>query len=396
MTLPGQQDSGCRRILIASPIEPSGASWLLNCFLELGIRIDHKPVVDRIWRGSTPAADADRMWIIRNDRSLVLNPKLGVLMKFLPALAHRPAFYFRDDVRVEYVQNFPCRQPDGDARVLVVRDPQDAIYSAYRRSAPAQSFAEFLHFPNPATLLDRAAHWALFVAAWMALPPIHVVRFEDYKQDAQATLRSVLLAIGLTCTDRDIENAVRLSSFEQARDTERAVRDRFPADRQLANRSGTVGEASSHPEVVASLPDIEAAAAPVLRRLGYAARAPAAAGDGFAKARLCAAFLGFFTTIHLPEEVASAPLDMEASAEVLFGLLAFTQRLDAERLGRAGMSPAEARALLDSLAEFTRGYAAWLADGLASTRSSFSDGSHYFFERIRSMRQSGRTRPGAD
>ena len=402
MTAQGTQNAQpscapCRRIIVASPVEPSGASWLLNCFLELGIRIDHKPVADRVWRGRAPKAE--RIWIDTGDRQHMLNPKAGVLMKFLPALARHDCFVFRDDVRVDYVQDFPpcvpaSGEPDGISRVLMVRDPRDAIYSAYRRAAPALTFAEFLHFPNPDTLLGRASHWALFVAAWLATPAIHVVRFEDYKQDAEATLRAVLAALRLTSPDRDIENAVRYSSFEQAREAERATSERFPHDRQVANRSGTVGESQSQTEARASMPEIEAAAGSVLARLDYAAPAPPAR-DAFIEARLARAFLGFFETIELPAEFDSAPPDMAASAEFVFSLLALAHRLDAQWLGRAGLAPAEARALLDSLAEFARNHAGWLAGNLAATKAGFGDGSAYVFDRIRQMRQPGRTLPGA-
>ena len=36
-------------ITFASPVELSGASWLLNCLLELGIKVSHKPAVDTVW-----------------------------------------------------------------------------------------------------------------------------------------------------------------------------------------------------------------------------------------------------------------------------------------------------------------------------------------------------------
>jgi hypothetical protein len=387
--LPGMRDT---RILVASPIEPSGASWLLNCFLELGIRIDHKPLVDRVWRGSTPPPKADRMWIAKDDHRFALNPKAGALKQFLPALTRRAEFRFRDDFSVEYVQDFPPRLLDERPRVLVVRDPRDAIYSSYRRGAPALTFADFLHLPNPGTLLDRSAHWALFIAAWLAVPGIHVIRFEDYKRDAEATLRSVIAAIGLNCAEGDIADAVRLSSFERARDAERALRGQFPNHGQVANRSGKVGEGREQPEVQASLSEIEGPAATVLRALGYAVQVPVVR-DVFAAARLSAAFLAFFETVRLPAAVTSAPVDIVASEHILFALLAFAHRVDADLLSRVGMPPAEVRTLLDSLAEFTGRYAQWLADGMASTRSNFSDGSSYFFQRIKEMRQSGR--PGA-
>jgi hypothetical protein len=376
-----------RRILVASPIEPSGASWLLNCFLELGIRVDHKPVTDRIWRGSAPAAEPGRMWMAADDGRFSLNPKAGVLMKFLPSLARRDTFRFRGDVSVGYVQDLPPRDIGGDARILFVRDPRDALYSSFRRIAPGLDFAEFLRFPNPVTLLGRCQHWTLFAASWLQMPGIHVTRFEDYKRDAQATLRAVLSGLDLTYGESEIAEAARLSSFEQARDAERIVRDRFPHDRQVANRAGAVAERRA-PDIEASLPVIERATASVLQALGYDAQATAAP-DPFAAARLSAAFLAVFATLYLPDALGIArpyPADPE---DGLPQLLAFARQLDSSLLGRASLPPAEACILLDSLVEYSTNHATFLARRLRETRSSFSDGSGYFFQKIREMRQSG-------
>jgi hypothetical protein len=392
MMPPDAQGSPHKRIVVASPIEPSGASWLLNCFLELGIRIDHKPAVERVWRGSVPPPDSGRMWIARDEGRVALNPKAGVLMKFLPALVRRAEFRFRDDVSVEYVQDLPCRRLDERLRVLVVRDPRDAIYSSFRRNDPALTFPEFLSFRNPYTLLDRSANWALFVAAWLALPDIHVVRFEDYKQDANRTLRAVLAKLGLAFDDCAIADAVQRSSFERARDAENAIARQFPNDRQVANRSGKVGEGREHAEVREVLPEIERKTATLLRALGYAGPVPAGYDD-FAEARVSAAFLGFFDTVHLPAAIASAPWDLGASQDIVCALLAFAHRLDRDLLIRAALPPAETRALLDSLAGFTLNHAAWLAQRLQTTRSNFGDGSSYFFEQIKQMRESRRAGP---
>ncbi len=375
-----------RRILVASPIEPSGASWLLNCFVELGIRVDHKPVVDRIWQGAALLPDASRMWTMQKNGRAALNPKAAVLKKFLPALTRQADFVFRDDLSVHYVQDLPPCQIGEHSRVLMVRDPRDALYSSFRRGSPTLTFEEFLHLPHPNTLLSRSAHWALFVAAWLSLPNIHLVRFEDYKRDAEGTLRAILSALALTYTDSDIERAVQCSSFESARAAELALRDKLPFERQVANRSGKVGEGRDHPIVSPSIPEIEGATASILRMIGYDTQAPAER-DVFAAARFSAAFLAFFDTVHLPDSVKSVPLDMAASEHHLFALLSLAYRLNDGVLSRAGLASAELRVLIDSLQELNARHAAWLADRLSSTRSQFGDGSSYFFQRIRAMRR---------
>src|SRR4051794_22826257 len=50
-------------ILLASPREPSGVSWLINCFLELGIKVSLKPTIERIGAAPTEGVEASGMWV---------------------------------------------------------------------------------------------------------------------------------------------------------------------------------------------------------------------------------------------------------------------------------------------------------------------------------------------
>ena len=84
------------------------------------------------------------------------------------------------------------------------------------------------------------------------------------------------------------------------------------------------------------------------------------------------------------------PGETPAPAESVLAPLAFAHRLDPDLLSASGMAPAEVRAMLDSLAEFTARHATWLANRLASHRANFSDGSNYFFQRIKELREAGR------
>jgi hypothetical protein len=373
-----------KRILVASPVEPSGGSWLLNCFLELGVKVGHKPFVDNVWRGSHPPLPADHIWQ-EADGGYRLNPKAAMIVKFLPGAGRRSRFAFRDDVELEYVQDFAHSTFDGRPLMLIVRDPRDSIYSMYRRVAPELSFEAFYRFPDPVTLLDRAARWALFVAGWLDHPQVQVVRFEDYKRDDEATLRAALAPFDLGFTDAEIEQALAASSFEKAREAEAAYRERFPDDRQTANRAGKVGEGRSRPEVQALIPEIERAAGSVLRRLGYAV------GEGQASdtsaARVNRQFLAVFRKIRLPEEFAAPMPDIEAADRHLLALLSFANRLDEDVIRRAGLAPDEARQLVDSLSEFSGSYRDWLAGRMAKAREKCSDGSDYFFRRIKDLRK---------
>ena len=384
-----------RQIRVASPVEPSGASWLLNCFLELGVMVGHKPVVDRVWRGSNPPLSPNHIWRTKGDSLFELNPKAASLMKFLPALGQRETFRFRDDVGVEYVQDFPPRDPATAPVILMVRDPRDAMYSMFRRLSADLSFAEFVRFPNPQTLLSRPAQWSLFVASWLSGTNVHVVRFEDYKRDAEATLRSALEAVGLRFADDAIAEALRRSSFERAALAERTFRARFPGDHRVANRAGRVGEGRGHPDVLPLIQEIESAAAHELMRLGYQRDAGDRRGT-LATSRVNARLLAFFDNVRMPPELVATPPTLAEAEPALFALLAFAHRLDDDLIRRAALPPAEVRVLHDSLAEIARNYAAWLGERLASGRTRYADGSAYFFEHLRLMTRNSVTRVGGE
>ena len=383
-----------KRIVIASPGEPSGGSWLINCFLELGIKVGHKPFVDNVWRGSHPALPPDHIWQPVGGRH-VINPKARSLAKFLPSIGREDSFAFRDDVEIDYVQDLPLRDGDDRPVLLIARDPRDALYSHYRRVAPELTFEQHIRFPNPLTLLDRATHWALFFSAWLDRPDVHVVRFEDYKQDARATLVAALASVDLRFADDRIDTAIENSSFEAARAAEEAFRQQFPKDREIANRAGKVGDGRGRAEVRAALPQIESATASILGRLGYDIET--AQEPNMDAVRLNARFLSVFETIHLPEHLRASAEEPLRADQHLLALLVFANRLDAGAIRQSRLVSDDARQLIDSLSEFLRNHHAWLAERLSAARAEFRDGSDYFFEQIRELRRArsaARTGPG--
>ncbi len=298
-----------RRIWIASPVEPSGASWILNCLLELGIVIHHRPVERNVFRRD------GGMWI-EEDGGVRLHPRAGVLAKWMPALAGKGVHRFRDDVEVIYVQEAPPAEPPAGPGLTFVRDPRDAIWSAYRRLDPEIDFAAFVGWPNHRTLLDRPANWARFVDGWLARPGVLPLRFEDYKRDDVATLARALDHLELPCSRERIEAAAAASTFERARDAEERYRREHPRDEVVANRAGRVGDYRGRPDLADGLARIEGASAANRSRLGY---------DGEANT------------------IAGPALDRDA-------LVAFALRLDPELAARARIAAHEARELVAALA----------------------------------------------
>jgi hypothetical protein len=336
------------RILLASPVEPSGASWLINCFLELGLKVDHQPVVGNVWRHLDPAPPSAHMWTREPDGRYRLHPKAQVLKKWLPVLSRREAFAFREDVEVEYVQDLPPARPSGPVVLLFVRDPRDSLYSMYCRMRPQMDYEAFLRFPDPDTLLDRPGHWRYFVEGWLARAGDNWFTFEQYKRDAAALIRRIVERAQVPCEAGALERAVSESSYEKARAAEERYRVEFPGDWEVANRAGRVGDWRQRTDARTGTAFVESRAAPTMRRLGYDCPAPTRERD---------------------------PSGDEA--------LALASTLDEPLLRRTNLPNHRIRRLLDTLAARSRDPEA--GPRLRELRQRFEEGSEHQFAQMRDL-----------
>ncbi|MEM9387484.1 MAG: sulfotransferase [Pseudomonadota bacterium] len=372
---------GPKRILYASPVEPSGASWLLNCFLELDIQVNHKPVVDKVWRNVTPRPPTDRMWLDPgDDRTRQLDPKANEIRKWLPAIGRRERFEFRDDVIVEYVQDMATREHQAQPALFFVRDPRDAIYSMFKRRPREQSLDTFLDFPHPATLLDRIDQWALHASSWLTHPHVQVFRFEDYKADAKGLLTRILAVLQIGASAVEIERVVALSTFEKARAGEARYRARHPGDQETANRAGKVGDWKAQAEAAALAARVADQAGSVLRSLGYDVDARQSRLRGLASiSRLDACR-------SLPvAQTLLAGTSEHAVKQSHQRLVSYAQDLNRDALANAGLASQELRQLLDTYVEYLGDQHPDLANRLGEMRASFEDGADYQFERVRAL-----------
>lgn len=244
-----------RQILLVSPREPSGATWLINCFLELGICT---------FRKSSP-----EMWQCKGS-AWIVNSHEHVLKKWLPVLSRKSSFTFREDIEVRWTHEWPGATTRRQEIVCFVRDPRDALYSRFRREATDLTFKEFLSFLDPWSLLDKVDNWILFVRSWAMCDRVHVVRFEDYKADAVATLGKTLNALGIEVSDADIHRAVEESTFEKAAAAEAQYRQEHPEDEQVINRKGMPREWGAVPELKAEMEQVSRRCGYLLEELGYA------------------------------------------------------------------------------------------------------------------------------
>jgi hypothetical protein len=284
-----------RKILLASPKEPCGATWLINCLLSLGV------MTYRDW--------SIGMWLPRAGR-YVLNPHNDGLKKWLPILTERDQFAFRDDVEVQWTHEWPRPEHRRHQTLFFIRDVRDALFSACKRDAPDMSFREYICFPDPHTLLNRIDNHVLHCRCWLDHPNVTIVRFEDYKRDARQTLVEVLLAIGVEASDAAIDAAVAGSTFEQAAAAEKRYREAHPGDTRFICRSGTVGDFKNQGADAATVADIERQCGALLDRFGYA-RDPARETEE-RSFRQSVKQLEFFGKRDIPENVLGPSEGVEA------------------------------------------------------------------------------------
>ncbi len=373
------------RIVLASPREPSGGSWLINCLLELGVRVNLKTAIDRVFRSVNNMREPAAMWEPADNGEWRLHPRAESLKKWLPILSTRETLRFREDVSVFYVQDLPRPEVQGAHSVLFVRDPRDAIQSFYQRVKPDQTLQTFVHFPHPETLLDAIAHWRLFVESWMARENIHVYRFEDYKSDAVALLTRIVADLGIRATSDEIAHAAHASSYEKARAAEERYRAQHPGDEEVAIRAGKVGEWKSSPELAELSREIEIRTSSVLERLGYKLHLPPSPPpivDGLSQLR----FLPVFAQMELPaswREAAAAGDPMQCPH--LLPTLGHASTLDSRAIAAARLHTREARQLLDSLCEYASAWQQLQRSRVESLRAEFDNGSDFQMNRIREL-----------
>lgn len=319
------------RIILASPREPCGATWLINCLLVLGVKT---------YRAGP---EGQEMWV-KGSQGWQLDPRENILKQWLPVLSQRQHFEFSNQLEVQWLHEWPT-DADWHHRVLYfIRDPRDAMYSRYRREGASMPFNDYLAFPDAFSLLDKIDHWRAFNESWMAHPNLKVIRFEDYKADALQLLRQTVDWIGLTRSENELINAVDNSSFEKAAQAERQY-SKISGSAQVINRAGKPGEWHSLNGEAQAMAEISTRCAPVLHHFGYEAPNGTENGMGYHPQFT---HLRHFASIRL-----TSPMKQVATGEDL-SLQSLITRLDPQLFKAAGVSDSEVHVMLDRLSEYAR------------------------------------------
>lgn len=171
------------------------------------------------------------------------------------------------------------------AAILVVRDPRDvacsyapffgvsvdeAIDAMGGRTRGSQTGGKAS--PAQCRTAQPWGTWSEHASSWLADDvgfDVHVVRYEDLRTDAVATLAPAFDAIGLECTTAELEAAVEAASFDRLRasEDERGFREVSPKTDRFFRR----GEAGGWRDELtgAQVAAVEADHAEVMTRLGY-------------------------------------------------------------------------------------------------------------------------------
>ncbi len=216
--LPGMEDFPRFTVDVVSPELPCGAAWLGNCLLELGISL-WKP-----W-GLDTSGEWQRLGPFQY--RYVHGP--SPLQQTLPALITGREFRFLPQPVPRFSHRWPYTFPARNKVIFFVRDPRDALYSEWRRQqangrlSQNVGFAEFVgsrYYHYPFSFRD---YLLLFLRLWrsvLAEQEHLIVRFEDYKADAMATLRRAVDFLGLTVATHEIHRAASRSDFSVAKKIE--------------------------------------------------------------------------------------------------------------------------------------------------------------------------------
>ncbi len=190
------------------------------------------------------------------------------------------------------IQTHELHKPHLRPAVVVVRDPRDAYTSFYHyennfehRAQQSPTARWFTHDPQAplqddflgflrAKLLHPSHPWFFyseFIASWQHRPGVHVVRYEDFLSDPQATLTQLLRALGRPIDLDRVAQAVADNTFEAVtRRQYGETRQAGEADNKRFVRKGVAGDWKNHfnREAAELLQQVDGG---ILRSLGYEA-----------------------------------------------------------------------------------------------------------------------------
>ena len=219
---------------------PCGTSWLASTLLECDCPIWNPWNVDMSLEWKHLGGTAYEYFYPGNPWSRVL-----------PGLVSGRRFNFHTTPVPRFSHATPGHWPLASKLILFVRDPRDALYSAWRRwqklQPDAMAFEQWVSQIDATWGVPRAAAYLLHLATWKHYAELHhtayrVIRFEDVKANARAEFRRLqdFLPERLAAlTEQQIERALNRSTFAAVK----SVEDQMLADGTFAQRINNAGVA---------------------------------------------------------------------------------------------------------------------------------------------------------
>ena len=217
---------------------PCGTSWLASTLLEC-----HFP----IWNPWN--VDMSLEWKHHGGTAYEYFYPGDPWSRVLPGLASGRRFNFRAGLVPRFSHTTPGQWPLSPRLVLFVRDPRDALFSAWRRVQKSQTdvppFVDWVQQIDLTWQVPRAAAYLLHLATWkhyseLRHTPYLVIRFEDVKANARAEFHRLqgFLPDSLdSLTEGHIERALDRSTF----DAVKSVEDQMLSDGTFAHRINNAG-----------------------------------------------------------------------------------------------------------------------------------------------------------
>ncbi len=290
-----------RTIWLAS-YPKSGNTWFRMLVANLSATDKPVDINDLPERGGIASARGPFDYLTLIDSGLLTHDEIDVLR---PRIYEELASGAQDDeydkpedaqpVRFVKVHDAYTQTPNGEAllagrqgangAIVVVRDPRDVAPSLANHNRT--NIDEAIAFMNDhaagfcvklgrqhTQFRQQLPGWTGHIASWLDQTdiPIHLVRYEDMQTDTFAAFRLALDFAGRVVSDENIQHAVSLANFAELKrqEEEKGFRE-APRPRAGGNffRRGEVG--AWRDELTAEqIARIEAAHAPMMRRLGYA------------------------------------------------------------------------------------------------------------------------------
>jgi hypothetical protein len=216
-----------QKINLVGPREPSGITWLANCLIEIGLRVEMPEV---------------QLWKSASSNSFRFNQDFRYLARMMPSLAnpHRE-FTFQESAFVEMSHNWISENVTPHRTILFTRDPRTSMYSNYlRKRRTDESFQSFVSALDHKWLLDRLQIWNLWHILWALHDNILVVKFEDYKMRPRETLLKILSWINFVDFDEEkLQATLKISDWRNASETEAHIltSEKIKGDLKLSRSS---------------------------------------------------------------------------------------------------------------------------------------------------------------